>query len=235
MHSQIARSAVFLLPVLLVAPLMASAQTPPAPTAPAQAAPAPNAERSRTQGLKDTDRFVKAGASAHNSVEGARHETKNTLDMYNKLVTQPSQNLKGDYKKLMRAMDDMNEEVADARIEITNMQAKGDAYFAGRATTIKAISDPQLQSAATARLDDSKKGFGNVLAELRDAGDTLEAFRKDLTDQIKFLGSDLTPTALTSLKPAAEKLNARGDELLGKTDKANAAMKAYLDGLKAQS
>jgi hypothetical protein len=38
---------------------------------------------------------------------------------------------------------------------------------------------------------------------------------------------------MTALKPAADKLNKRGDEVLGKIDAANAALRAYLDGLKA--
>jgi hypothetical protein len=223
MHVTIARAAGVLLIALLSAPLMAAAQP----------APAPSAERSRTQGIKETDRFIKAGNNAHASIANARLESKHTLDMYNKLVTQPSKNMKGDYKKLIGAVDDMKEEVADAQLEITNMRASGDTYFAGRETTNKDIQDPQLQSTAAARLAASRQEFDTVLASLRAAGDALEVFRKDLAGQITFLGSDLTPSAMTALKPAADKLNGQGDEALGKIDAANAALRAYLDGLKA--
>jgi len=223
MHVTIARAAGALLIALLSAPVMAAAQT----------APAPGAERSRTQGIKETDRFIKAGNNAHASIANARLESKHTLDMYNKLVTQPSKNMKGDYKKLMGAVDDMKEEVADAQLEITNMRASGDTYFAGRETTNKDIQDPQLQSTAAARLAASRKEFDTVLASLRAAGEALEVFRKDLAGQITFLGSDLTPSAMIALKPAADKLNGQGDEALGKIDAANAALRAYLDGLKA--
>jgi hypothetical protein len=223
MHVPIARAMGVLLTAALAAPLMAAAQT----------APAPKAERTRTQGLKETDRFVKAGNNAHASIANARHETKNTLDRYNKLVTQPSTNMKGDYKKLMGAADDMKEEIADARLEITNMKAAGETYFTGRETTNKGIQDQALQKAAADRLAASRKDLDTVLAGLTAAGDSLEAFRKDLADQITFLGSDLTPTAMTALKPAAEKLNKQGDDALSKIDAANAALRTYLDGLKA--
>ena len=222
MYVTIARAAGVLLIGLLAAPVMAAAQT----------APAQSEERSRTQGIKETDRFIKAGNNAHASIANARLESKHTLDMYNKLVTQPSKNMKGDYKKLLGAVDDMKEEVADARLEISNMRASGDTYFTGRETTIKAIQDQQLQSTAATRLATSQKDFDTVLTSLRAAGDALEVFRKELADQITFLGSDLTP-AMTALKPAADKLNAQGDEALGKIDAANAALRAYLDGLKA--
>ena len=127
MHLTIARAAGVLLTALLAAPLTAAPQT----------EPKQSAERTRTQGIKETDRFVKAGNNAHASIENARHEAKHTLDMYNRLVTQPSKNMKGDYKKLLGAVDDMKEEVADARLEITNMRASGDTYFNGRETTNK--------------------------------------------------------------------------------------------------
>ena len=130
--------------------------------------------------------------------------------MYNKLVTQPSKNMKGDYKKLLGAVDDMKEEVADAREEITKMRANGDTYFTGRETANKTIQDKQLQGTAADRLAASRKDFDSVLASLREAGDALDVFRKDLSDQITFLGSDLTPTAMTALKPAADKLNGQG-------------------------
>ena len=68
---------------------------------------------------------------------------------------------------------------------------------------------------------------------LKEAGDALEPFRKDLADQITFLGSDLTPSAMTALQPNAQKLNARGTELLARIDKANAGANAYFQSLKA--
>ena len=56
------------------------------------------AERSRTQGIKETDRFVKAGESTSLSVTNGKMQVQKTLDAYNTLVTQPSKDMKGDYK-----------------------------------------------------------------------------------------------------------------------------------------
>jgi hypothetical protein len=192
-----------------------------------------SAERSRTQGLKETDRFVKAGGSTSQAVSNAKLQTQKTLDAYNTLVTQPSTNMKGDYKKLMKSMDSMNDRVQGARQKIGEMQKAGDIYFNGRAETIKNIQDPQLQERARQRLDDTQKEFAGVLQSMREAGDSLEPFRKELADQITFLGSDLTPSAMTALKPNAEKLNARGADLFAQTDKALSSANAYFQSLKA--
>lgn len=219
MVNPIAHVAQLILTVVFVAPLMATTQD--------------AEQRSRTQGLKETDRFVKAGGSTSEAVARAKLQTQKTLDAYNALVTKPSTNMKGDYKKLMKSVDSMNERVAGARLKVTEMQKAGDVYFSGRAQTIKAISDPELQDRAKKRLDDSQNQFTGVLQSLREAGEALEPFRKDLADQITFLGSDLTPSAMTALQPNAEKLNARGAKLFARTDTAIANANAYFQGLKA--
>ena len=194
---------------------------------------AQTAERSRTQGLKETDRFVKAGESTTQSVTTGKMQLQKTLDAYNSLVTQPSKDMKGDYKKLLKSSDAMNDKVAEARQKIEAMQKAGETYFSGRAETIKAITDPALQSQAQERLTTNQKEFAGVMESLRDAATALEPFRKQLADQITFLGSDLTPSAMTSLKPQAEKLNAQGGEVFSKTDSALATADAYFKALRA--
>jgi predicted nucleic acid-binding Zn-ribbon protein len=190
-------------------------------------------ERGRTQGLKETDEFVKAGNRTTSAVADAKQQTQKTLDAYNALVTQPSKNMKGDYKKLMKSMDGMNDRVADARKKVDEMQQAGATYFAGRAETIKGIQDASLQTRARDRLADSQKQFEGVLKSLKEAADAMEPFRKQLADQITYLGSDLTPSAMTSLKPNADKLNTTAAELFGKTDTAISHANAYFDGLKS--
>jgi hypothetical protein len=207
----------------LVTPILASRQ----------AAPAQTEERSRTQGLKETDRFVKAGGNASEAIAKAKLQTQKTLDAYNALVTQPTTNMKGDYKKLMKSMDSMNDRVTEARQKAGAMQAAGDTYFAGRSETIKNIQDPQLRDRAQQRLTDSQKEFSGVLKSLRDGAEALEPFRKELADQITYLGSDLTPSAMQSLKPNAEKLNAHGKEVFGRADGAIATANSYFQGLRS--
>ena len=207
-----------LLSGVLLTPLVAQTQTP---------------ERSRTEGLKETDKFVKAGGDTSQAVANAKTQMQKTLDVYNALVTQPSKNMKGDYKKLMKSLDGMNDRVAEARQKVDQMQQAGDTYFTGRAATIKNIQDPQLHDQAQQRLSDTQKQFAAVLGSLRETAQALEPFRKQVADQITFLGSDLTPSAVTALKPNADKLNATGSDLFGKTDKAIADANAYFQGLKS--
>jgi hypothetical protein len=192
-------------------------------------------ERSRTQGLKETDKFVKAGEATTKALTEGKTQVQKTLDIYNALVTQPSTNMKGDYKKLMKAMDSMNDKVAEARTKIEAMEKSGDTYFTGRAETIKGIQDPALLGQAQQRLKANQEQFGTVLKSLREAGGSLEPFRKQLADQITYLGSDLTPSAMTSLKPQAEKLNAQGGELFKTIDEGIAKANSYFQSMRAET
>jgi hypothetical protein len=234
MSTRIGHGAALVASFVLAAPLLAAPGIPPGSSIEELVAFTQEpAERSRTQGLKETDRFVKAGQKTVESVESAKAQTQKTLDSYNALVTQPTTNMKGDYKKLMKNMDTMNDRVASASQRVDQMQQAGDVYFNGRAENLKGIQDPQLQERAKQRLTESQKQFAAVMQSLRDANKSLEPFRKDLADQITFLGSDLTPSAMTALQPNATKLNARGADLFARTDKAIADANAYFNSLKA--
>jgi phosphoenolpyruvate-protein kinase (PTS system EI component) len=218
MRISITRVATSIALAIVLGPLSASGQTP---------------ERSRTQGIKETDRFVKAGGQTSQAVANAQQRTQATMDAYNALVTQPSKDMKGDYKRLMKSMDSMNASVTAASQKVDQMQQAADIYFAGRAETIKNIQNPELQERARQRMADSQKGFGGVLQSLRESAQALEPFRKELADQITYLGSDLTPSAMTSLKPNADKLNGHGSEVFAKTNKAIADANAYFQSLRA--
>jgi len=186
----------------------------------------------QTEGVKETGQFVDAGANTSSAVGKARLQVQNTLTAYNTLVTQPSKDMKGDFKKLLNGAKDTGERVDDARERVTKMEAAGDTYFTGRAAAIKGIQSTDLREKGQQRLDESRKGYAGVLASLREAGQSLQKVRTDLDNQITFLGSDLTPSAITSLKPEAQKFNKRGAEALGKVDQAITTANKYFDSLR---
>ena len=193
----------------------------------------PAAQRSDTEGIKETEAFVKAGEKTSQSIAAdAKLHIQHTLDAYNALVTQPSKDMKGDYKKLLKTVKDMNDKVASARQEVTSMETVGSTYFTGRSGSIKNIQDASLREKAEKRLSDNQSAYTGVLASFREAGQTLEPMRKDLGDQITYLGSELTPGGTASLKPQAEKLNQRGTDVFTKIDAALKTANSYFESLR---
>jgi hypothetical protein len=70
---------------------------------------------------------------------------------------------------------------------------------------------------------------------LRSTGEALEPIRKELDDQIKFLGSDLNPSAAASLAPNAKKLNDQGNTVFAKADEAINNANTYFNGLRSET
>jgi DNA repair ATPase RecN len=192
----------------------------------------PSAQRSETEGIKEAENFVSAGSDTVGAVGKARVQIEKTLAAYNSLVTQPTKDMKGDYKKLMNGAKETDQRVDEARERVTKMEAAGDVYFAGREAAIKEIQSQELREKARQRLDENKKQYAGVKASLQDAGQSLQTLRSDLKNQITYLGSDLTPSAMTSLKPQAQKFNARGTEVLTKVDQSMATANKYFDSMR---
>ena len=70
------------------------------------------------------------------------------------------------------------------------------------------------------------------MTSLREAGESLQTMRKDLDNHITYLGSDLTPGAMTSLQPEAQKFNDTGAQVLAKADQAIATANKYFDSMR---
>ena len=61
-----------------------------------------------------------------------------------------------------------------------------------------------------------------------------DTFLTGLRDQITYLGHDLNPGAVASLKPEAAKLNARAKQMFEKINAVTSTASASLDAMKAQ-
>ena len=86
-------------------------------------------QRSRAQGLKETDHFVKAGGRMSAAVAKAEQQTQKTLLAYNALVAKLSTSMNGDHKNLMKSVDSMNELAAGAHQKVAEMQTAGDVVL----------------------------------------------------------------------------------------------------------
>ena len=59
------------------------------------------------------------------------------------MLSKSATDMKDSYNKLLKNTKEMNEKTEEARTRVTEMKATGDAYFAGRAATIKKKSGIQ--------------------------------------------------------------------------------------------
>ncbi len=186
-----------------------------------------------SEGIKQGERFAKTGDETAKAVVEARDQISKTLDAYNALVTQPTQDAKGDYKKLGKNLENAKQKIAAVRPKTDAMNAQAEAYFKLWESQVANINDASLNARGEERIASTRKEYEGILAKLREAASTLDPFLKDLSDHINFLGSDLRPEALASLKGDAEKLNNRGKTLFEQTDAAISSSNTFFAPLKA--
>lgn len=187
-----------------------------------------------TEGIKQGERFAKAGGETVKVVGEADGQLNATVDAYNALVSQPTSDAKGDYRKLLKNVGVAKEKIAAVKPRIEAMNLEGEAYFKLWASQVANIGDVDLRTRGEERIATTRKEYDAILASLREAATALEPFLMDLTDQINFLGSDLRPEALTSLKRNAENLNLKGQTVFTHTAAAVAGANAFFAPLKAK-
>lgn len=211
----------FALALVLALPGFASGQQPAAPAA-------------KLDGVKLTERFIKAGGEAVQGVAEAKLQLQTTLASYNALVNELSKDRRGDYKKLQKAVAETNKRVAETQQRLATMDGESNAYFDGWTGSLENISNPDLRKRSADRLEDSEKRYAGILAALQQARKEFDPFMTDLADQITYLGHDLNPSAAASLKPDALKLNERGEKLFARADDAIRTANDYIRALRPE-
>ena len=112
------------------------------------------------------------------------------------------------------------------------MENEAHRFFAKWMESLDEISSESLRERSQARLNETRVRYGEILAEGRGASAMFEPVMGGLRDQVIFLGHDLNPSAIASLKPDAEKLNAQAESLLSGIERTQSKISDYIASLK---
>jgi ElaB/YqjD/DUF883 family membrane-anchored ribosome-binding protein len=211
--------------LVLALPGLASAQEP---------APKPAQAPTKVEGVKLTERFIKASGDAVQGLAEAKLQLQTTLASYNALVNELSKDRRGDYKKLQKAVVETNKRVSETQLRLATMDGEANAYFDGWTGSLENITNPDLRKRSAERLEDSEKRYAGILAALQQARKEFDPFMTALGDQITYLGHDLNPSAAASLKPDQLKLNERGEKVFARADDAIRTANDYIRALRPE-
>jgi hypothetical protein len=134
----------------------------------------------------------------------------------------------------VKAVKESEDRVADVTKQREEMDAEAGKLFASWKTSVDGINNPDLKKKSQARLETTQASYGKIAMAGKDAKSEYDSFLGGLKDQITFLGHDLNPAALASLKPDAAKLNDRAEKMFAKIDGVSAAANASIDGMRQQ-
>jgi ElaB/YqjD/DUF883 family membrane-anchored ribosome-binding protein len=170
------------------------------------------------EGVKQIERLVKASGNTVKAIGDTKLQLKKTMDVYNSLFAEDAKDRKKIYKGIQKEMETADKRRAKIDEEAAKMSAEADTLFQSWADSIAAIENPDLRKRSEERLEATKESYAEIGTVGQKAADLYGPFMKALQDQVTYLGHDLNPEAVASLKPDADKLNERAEKLIQSID-----------------
>jgi hypothetical protein len=156
------------------------------------------------------------------------------MDVYNSLMAEDAKDRKSLYKKLQSEMESTEKRRAAISMRADEARTEADILFKSWADSATAISDPALRKKSEERLSKTKASYSQIGAAGREASDAYGPVMKTLQDQVTFLGHDLNPSAVASLKTNAAKLNSEVADLVKKIDATITTANTSINNLRPQ-
>jgi uncharacterized coiled-coil DUF342 family protein len=185
------------------------------------------------EGLKRTDSLIKKAEELVKETTSAREQIGKMLDTYNSIFADDVKDVRKAYKGVEGEMGKSEKKRDDARKKLDEMKVEAEAYFAGWSESLQQIGNPDLRKRSETRMAETRGKFDGILDAVRDAREAYEPFMTSLKDQWTYLGHDLNPSGISSLKPDADKLNGEAKGLFEKVDAATEKANEYIDSLRA--
>ncbi len=186
------------------------------------------------EGQKQTDRLIKRGESAMKEVGVTRQQVEKTITLYNSIIEGMAQDARKTYRDLDKAINESEKKAASVGGKVQEMEAEAHRYFAEWTKSIESISSESLRAKSQGRLNHTRSRYADALRAGRRARAEFDLFIESLRDQVVFLGYDLNPAAVASLKEDAAKINQQAGELFKKIDEVVDMTNGYLQSLKPQ-
>ena len=183
------------------------------------------------EGHRQTDRLISRADRALRSIGEAKEQLQTTLEIYNSIF-EGGGDTRRIHRDLTRAIDRSEDRREDVRRRVADMESEAHTFFAQWMKSLDEISSESLRQRSQARLNEARVRYGEILTEGRTASAMFEPLMGALRDQVVFLGHDLNPSAIASLKPDAEKLNAQAESLLSGIERTQRKISGYIASLK---
>ena len=185
------------------------------------------------ESLKRTDKLIGGAEDLISEATKARQEIDKTLTSYNALFKNDVQDVRKAYKDVEKGIERTEKQREEVKKKLDAMKLEADAYFSSWTESLQQINDESLRKRSEGRMTETKGHFDGVLAAVDKARGQYEPFVANLKDQWTYLGHDLNPSGIASLKPDADKLNGKATDLFKSIDDGMKKAGEYIDSLKS--
>jgi hypothetical protein len=157
------------------------------------------------------------------NLEASRQAVSQCLTTLNQLISQPSGDMRGQYKDYLASVKSLGKISDRVDVSINKMMDASHIYFADWDNSISAINDPTLKQLS----QDRKQQAVSALADLKKSIDQVRTaykpLAKDLDDIGLYLGNNLTTDGIAAMKSRLETVKV---EALGVRDSISSSVTA---------
>jgi hypothetical protein len=186
------------------------------------------------EGVKQIQELIKTAKAEVQSIDTAKLQLQKTMDAYNAVMAPEVKDRRDAYKQLQKEMANTDKRRADVSTRSTKMNAEADKLFKSWEESTARIQSPDLRKRSEDRLKKTQDRFAELRQTGQNASSQYESFMKTMQDQVVYLGHDLNPGAVASLKPDADKLNTRAQDLYAVIDKITTAANTNISKLNSE-
>jgi chromosome segregation ATPase len=185
-------------------------------------------------GVKQIQELIKKARAQVESITDAKQQLQRTMQAYNGVLAPDVKDRQDAYKKLQKEISTTEKKRADVSSRRDQLNVEADKLFKSWEASTAAIQSADLRTRSEERQKRTQDRFADIRQIGQRAADLYTPFMKTLQDQVTYLGHDLNPGAVASLKPDADKLNAQASELYTAIDKVTAAANDNITRLSAE-
>jgi archaellum component FlaC len=189
---------------------------------------------SAQEGHKRTDRLIKRAEDTTKEIESTKQQLQKSLILYNSIIDGKAENPRKSYNDLGKSIERCEKKVEDVGKRVESMELEAHNFFAEWTQSLEQITNENLSERSQQRLNDTRVRYGDILRSGRSAGAEFDTFMADLHDQVVYLGFDLNPSAVASLKEDSVKLNEHAGVLFKKIDEVVAAIGEYIKSIQPE-
>jgi len=169
-------------------------------------------------GSKESQKFLDYSQDARDTLVDAKSELTSTVALYNSLIAGEAKKPESTYKKLIKALEKSEKVAGKTRDRVEKMQTQADKVFTAWTQELESYENEQLKELGIQRLEASKQRYGVMIERMESTSEAYRPLVSSLHDQIKFMGFDLSPEAMSALQGPAQELNTMADELFARID-----------------
>jgi hypothetical protein len=181
--------------------------------------------------ISEGEKTIESLADVRKSIGEAKLDVDEAVAAMDKLAS--GQEMQKSHKAFTKEVDDLEKAGESARGRATKMRERADEYVAKWQKEMETVQNPEVKASLADRRAAVQKNFDAVKAASAGVRDAYQPFMQNLRDINKALAIDLSPAALTGIKPVMDKTRTDATTLKQKLDALDKELAAIQTGMGA--